>query len=217
MIKIVSVVGWRKRRFRLIVSYQNYQLTNEEIPPWRRIPLLSFRVERPFHRYAVRCPTKRSTVVVATSHRSREVEEFLSEFEDRCLAIGRAAVVRSGPFYDLPAAHWQSIPKTSPVESTFATIRHRTKRCKGCLSRHTMLHMMSKLGQCAEKKWRRLRGFNALAKVITGVKFKDFIKMKHVDQKVAWFILLDTTFDNRSCSILLCASIVGTGRTVTIN
>ncbi|MBT7765691.1 MAG: IS256 family transposase, partial [Bdellovibrionales bacterium] len=44
---------------------------------------------------------------------------------------------------------------------------------KGCLSRDGMLHMIFKLGQCAEKKWKRLRGFNYLAKVITGVKFKD--------------------------------------------
>jgi hypothetical protein len=54
-------------------------------------------------------------------------------------------------------------------ESTFGTIRHRTKRCKGCLTRTGMLHMMFKLGQCAETKWRRLRGFNYLAKVITGL------------------------------------------------
>jgi len=53
-------------------------------------------------------------------------------------------------FYDFPAAHFQSIRTTNPIQSTFATIRHRTKRSKGYLSRHTMLHMMFKLGQCAE-------------------------------------------------------------------
>ena len=88
-------------------------------------------------------------------------------------------------FYDFPAAHWQSIRTTNPIESTFATIRHRTKRSKGCLSRNSMLHMMFKLGQCAEKKWRRLRGFNALAKVITGVKFKDGIEMQEINQNAA--------------------------------
>lgn len=88
-------------------------------------------------------------------------------------------------FYDFPAQHWQSIRTTNPIESTFATIRHRTKRSKGCLSRNGMLHMMFKLGQCAEKKWRRLRGFDDLAKVITGIKFKDGIEVTDVDQVAA--------------------------------
>lgn len=88
-------------------------------------------------------------------------------------------------FYDFPAQHWQSIRTTNPIESTFGTIRHRTRRSKGCLTRDGMLHMMFKLGQCAEKKWRRLRGFDYLAKVITGVKFKDGIEVKDVDQAAA--------------------------------
>ena len=74
---------------------------------------------------------------------------------------------------------------TNPIESTFATIRHRTKRSKGCLSRDGMLHMMFKLGQCAERQWRRLRGFDYLAKVITGVKFKDGIEVTAIDQAAA--------------------------------
>jgi len=88
-------------------------------------------------------------------------------------------------FYDFPAEHWQSIRTSNPIESTFGTIRHRTKRSKGCLSRDGMLHMMFKLGMCAETKWRRLRGFKYLAKVITGVKFKDGIEVKKVDQVAA--------------------------------
>ena len=88
-------------------------------------------------------------------------------------------------FYDFPAQHWQSIRTSNPIESTFATIRHRTKRSKGCLSRDGMLHMMFKLGQCAEKKWRRLRGFNYLAKVIIGIKFKDGVEVMQVDQDAA--------------------------------
>ncbi len=81
--------------------------------------------------------------------------------------------------------NWQSIRTTNPIESTFATIRHRTKRSKGCLSRDGMLHMMFKLGQCAEKQWRRLRGFDYLAKVITGVGFKDGIEVTEFDQAAA--------------------------------
>ena len=88
-------------------------------------------------------------------------------------------------FYDFPAQHWQSIRTSNPIESTFGTIRHRTKRSKGCLTRNGMLHMMFKLGLCAEKKWRRLRGFDYLAKVITGVKFKDGIEVRKVDQVAA--------------------------------
>jgi transposase-like protein len=88
-------------------------------------------------------------------------------------------------FFDFPAQHWQSIRTSNPIESTFATIRHRTKRSKGCLTRNGMLHMMFKLGLCAEKNWRRMRGFNYLAKVITGTKFKDGIEETEVDQVAA--------------------------------
>jgi len=88
-------------------------------------------------------------------------------------------------FFDFPAQHWQSIRTSNPIESTFGTIRHRTKRSKGCLTRSGMLHMMFKLGLCAEKNWRRLRGFNYLAKVITGIKFKDGIEVTEVDQVAA--------------------------------
>lgn len=88
-------------------------------------------------------------------------------------------------FYDFPAKHWQSLRTTNPIESTFGTIRHRTKRSKGCLSRDGMLHMSFKLAQCAEKSWRRLRGFDSLAKVITGVKFKDGEEVTNVDQDAA--------------------------------
>jgi putative transposase len=87
-------------------------------------------------------------------------------------------------FYDFPAAHWQSLRTTNPIESTFGTIRHRTKRSKGCLTREGMLHMMFKLSECAEKNWRRQRGFAYLAKVITGVKFKDGIEVT-TDNQVA--------------------------------
>jgi len=88
-------------------------------------------------------------------------------------------------FYDFPAQHWQSIRTSNPIESTFGTIRHRTKRSKGCLSRDGMLHMMFKLSQCAEKRWRRLRGFDYLAKVIDGVKFRDGEEVISENQKAA--------------------------------
>jgi len=80
-------------------------------------------------------------------------------------------------FYDFPAEHWVHIRTTNPIESTFATIRHRTRQAKGCISRTTMLAMIYKLGMSAEKRWRRIRGFAYLAKVIEGVKFKDGIEV----------------------------------------
>ena len=88
-------------------------------------------------------------------------------------------------FYEFPATHWQSIRTTNPIESAFATIRHRTKRSKGCLSRDGMLHMMFKLSQCAEQNWRRLTGFAYLADVIEGIDFKDGIKQPQPETTAA--------------------------------
>lgn len=85
-------------------------------------------------------------------------------------------------FYDFPAQHWQSLRTTNPIESTFGTIRHRTKRAKGCLARDGVLHMIFKLGECAQKNWRRQRGLSYLAKVITGARFKDGIEVNTADQ-----------------------------------
>ena len=96
-------------------------------------------------------------------------------------------------FYDFPAQHWQSIRTSNPVGSSFGTIRHRTKRSKGCLSRDGMLHMMFKLGQCAEMKLRRLRGFDYLTKVITGVRFKGGLKVVEVDLVAVLFRGQNTT------------------------
>jgi transposase-like protein len=79
-------------------------------------------------------------------------------------------------FYDFPAEHWKHLRTTNPIESTFATIRHRTVRSKGCLSNKTALAMIFKLAQEAEKSWRRLDGHNQLPKVIQGVKFTDGIE-----------------------------------------
>lgn len=88
-------------------------------------------------------------------------------------------------FYDFPAPHWQHLRTTNPIESTFATIRHRTARTKGCVTRDSMLHMMFKLGECAEKNWRKLRGFAYLAKVIEGVKFVNGEEVQQPDQVAA--------------------------------
>ncbi len=76
-------------------------------------------------------------------------------------------------FYDFPAEHWKHIRTTNPIESTFATVRLRTVKTKGCLSRKTALAMVFKLILSAKHKWRKLDGSNQLAEVIQGVPFKD--------------------------------------------
>lgn len=74
-------------------------------------------------------------------------------------------------FYDFPAEHWAHIRTTNPIESTFATIRLRTAKTRGCVSRQTALTLVYKLSRCAEQGWRKLRGFKRLGQVIQGVKF----------------------------------------------
>ena len=76
-------------------------------------------------------------------------------------------------FYDFPAEHWLHLRTTNPIESTFATVRHRTRQTKGCGSRLATLTMVFKLAIQAEKHWRRLNGYQLIPKVIEGVKFTD--------------------------------------------
>jgi len=79
-------------------------------------------------------------------------------------------------FYDFPAEHWKHIRTTNPIESTFATVRHRTGKTKGCLSRKTGLAMAFKLMISAQGKWQKLNGANRMPEIIQGVVFKDGIK-----------------------------------------
>ncbi|HMG94684.1 MAG TPA: hypothetical protein VK565_00190, partial [Gemmatimonadaceae bacterium] len=72
------------------------------------------------------------------------------------------------------------IRRSNVIESSFATVRHRTDRTKGCLTRDGMLAMIYKLGLCAERSWRRLRGFEWLAKIVDGVKFHDGVEVQNV-------------------------------------
>jgi transposase-like protein len=85
-------------------------------------------------------------------------------------------------FYDFPAAHWQHIRTSNPIESTFATVRLRTAKTRGCVARHTILSMVYQLGQSAQKRWRKLRGFRLLAEVIRGVQFKDGERIDQVEE-----------------------------------
>lgn len=76
-------------------------------------------------------------------------------------------------FFDLPAEHWDHLRTTNPIESVFATVRHRTVRTKGALSPTTAKLMVFKLVMTAARTWRRLKGENLLPKVVDGVTFKD--------------------------------------------
>ena len=91
-----------------------------------------------------------------------------------CLMKDRDALLA---FYDFPAEHWKHLRTTNVIESSFATVRHRTVRSKGCLSNKTALAMIFKLAEAAEKTWRRLNGHNQLPKIILGIKFTDGIEI----------------------------------------
>lgn len=74
-------------------------------------------------------------------------------------------------FYDFPAEHWIHIRTTNPIESTFATVKHRQKRTKGCGSRQACLSMVFRLAVSAQRRWRSLNGAKLLSDVVAGVKF----------------------------------------------
>ena len=115
-------------------------------------------------------------------------DQFIATYQAKypkasdCLAKDRKVLLA---FYDFPAEHWQHIRSTNVIESTFATIRHRSDRAKGCVTRDSMLAFLYKLGMSAEKSWLRLRRFECLAKVIMGVQFKDGVEARLVARKEA--------------------------------
>jgi transposase-like protein len=87
-----------------------------------------------------------------------------------CLATDRDALLM---FYDYPAEHWAHLRTTNQIESTFATVRLRTAKTRGCVTRNTILSLAFKLGQSAAKRWRRLRGYQWLDELERGVTFID--------------------------------------------
>ena len=103
-------------------------------------------------------------------------DRFLLSYEAKypkaseCLAKDREVLLT---FYDFPAPHWKHIRTTNPIESTFSTVKLRTAKTRGCVSRTGMLAMVFKLTKTAEQKWRTLKGYKLLAQVVQGVKFKD--------------------------------------------
>ena len=116
----------------------------------------------------------------------RAFDKFLLSYEAKyakaseCLNQDRTALLT---FYDFPALHWSHIRTTNPIESTFATVRLRTSKTRGCVSRGGLLAMVFKLMKVAEQKWYRLKGSEFLVPVIQGIRFKDGIQVN--TQKVA--------------------------------
>jgi len=99
-----------------------------------------------------------------------------------CLTKDRDALLA---FFDFPAEHWQHLRTTNPIESVFATVRHRTVRTKGALSHATALVMVFKLVIAASQTWRRLKGRNHLPKIIEAVKFSDGIEVTEPTRNAA--------------------------------
>ena len=99
-----------------------------------------------------------------------------------CLAKDREALLA---FYDFPAEHWKHVRTSNPIESTFATVRLRTDKTKGCLSRKTALAMVFKLAKSAERRWRRLDGSERLAQMIEGVRFRDGEPVQAAEEQAA--------------------------------
>ncbi len=89
---------------------------------------------------------------------------------EECLEKDRESLLA---FYDFPAEHWIHLRTTNPIESTFATVRLRTDKTRGCVSRESILAMVFMLVKSAERHWRKLYGIPRLAQVIEGVVFKD--------------------------------------------
>ena len=103
-------------------------------------------------------------------------EDFLSLYEPKypkaCACLEKDKDVMF-TFYDFPAAHWRHLRSTNPIESTFSTVRHRTRQTKGCGSRNATMMMVYKLADQAQKHWHRLHGHKLIELVVQGVEFQD--------------------------------------------
>ena len=111
-------------------------------------------------------------------------EKYGAKYEKAmtCLTKDREALLA---FYDFPAEHWDHLRTGNPIESVFATVRHRTVRTKGALSQKTAKLMVFMLVQAAAKTWRRLKGANQLPMVIEGVTFTDGVAASDAETRAA--------------------------------
>ena len=120
-------------------------------------------------------PTRANAVAASETFREKYEAKYAPAVT--CLTKDIDALLA---FYDFPAEHWDHLRTANPIESVFATVRHRTVRTKGALSQKTVKLMVFKLVQAASKTWRRLNGRNQLPKLIEGIKFADGIAVNDV-------------------------------------
>jgi putative transposase len=123
---------------------------------------------REIHGAATRAAAEAATDVFAEKYGAKYAKAV------ECLTKDRDALLA---FYDFPAEHWEHLRTSNPIESVFATVRHRTLRTKGSLSPSTARLMVFKLVMAASKTWRRLNGENQLPKLVAGVTFRDGIEV----------------------------------------
>jgi putative transposase len=111
-------------------------------------------------------------------------EKYAAKYEKAvtCLLKDRDALLT---FYDFPAEHWDHLRTSNPIESVFATVRHRTVRTKGALSQDTARLMVFKLVMMAARTWRRLNGENQLPKVVRGVRFRNGVELTEATARTA--------------------------------
>ncbi len=111
-------------------------------------------------------------------------EKYGAKYEKAtaCLIKDRDALLT---FYDFPAEHWDHLRTSNPIESVFATVRHRTVRTKGALSQDTARLMVFKLVMAAAKTWHRLKGENQLPKVVQGVTFTNGVEVTNTPAQSA--------------------------------
>ena len=117
-------------------------------------------------------PNRASAEAAMTTFAEKYAPKYAKAVE--CLIKDRDQMLT---FFEFPADHWDHLRTSNPIESVFATVRHRTVRMKGALSQDTARLMVFKLVMAASKTWRRLKGQNQLPKVVNGVKFKDGIEV----------------------------------------
>jgi transposase-like protein len=129
-------------------------------------------------------------ISLAPTRRDAEAawERFVSTFTEKypkavaCLTAHRDELLT---FYAYPAEHWPSLRSTNVIESTFATVRLRTKRTKGCGSRMATLTMVFKLVESAAKRWHRLRGYQQIPDVLKGIVFQDGVRLDATPQPIS--------------------------------
>lgn len=99
-----------------------------------------------------------------------------------CLVKDREALLA---FFDFPAGHWDHLRTANPIESVFATVRHRTVRTKGALSQKTAKLMVFTPVRAASRKWRRLQGASRLPLVVQGIKSTDGVADRDAETRAA--------------------------------